>query len=461
MLSGRSLIHPNLYLFHEKKNIQDMIANPLLNKEGQATRRAFTGQILAGSLAAGMLPEIQAASDTPPVQGKAEACILLWMGGGMCHLDTFDPKQLGDPPHNKPGSAYPSISTAIPGVEVCQHLSQTAPLFDRGVILRSVHHPLSVDHADASNFVKTGRVTDGTILYPSLGSIISHQLGPRVPDIPAYVVMGMPNITRGPGFLGAKYGYVYLTDTSSGPSGLKPPLDVGTERAKERARLLDRLRNEYVSHGSPDAIQDYDSTISKAYQLMHGDFAKVFNLEKEKQSLREDYGNDFGERCLIARRLVESGARFVEASFNLNFVNGTGWDTHREGQLKQHLLIQGLDKALSTLIRDLEKRKLLDKTLVIVGTEFGRPAEFDNKQGRGHQSTAFSFAFFGGGLRTGQSIGVTDSLGKKILERPVSIPDLHATILAALGIDPQEELFAGARPVPITDHGTPVKELFS
>ena len=187
----------------------------------------------------------------------------------------------------------------------------------------------------------------------------------------------------------------------------------------------------------------------------------MFNLKKEKNSLRESYGNDFGERCLIARRLVESGARFVEASFNLNFVNGTGWDTHREGQKKQHLLIQGLDKALSTLIQDLEKRKLLDKTLVIVGTEFGRPAEFDNKQGRGHQSSAFSFVLFGGGLRTGQSIGVTDSLGKEILERPISIPDLHATILAAMGIDPHEELFAGARPVPITDHGTPVKELFS
>jgi uncharacterized protein (DUF1501 family) len=152
--------------------------------------------------------------------------------------------------------------------------------------------------------------------------------------------------------------------------------------------------------------------------------------------------------------------RFVEVSFNLNFLNGSGWDTHNAGQLKQHLLIQDLDKALSTLISDLKTNALLDRTLVVVATEFGRPPEFDSGGGRGHHSKAFSALLAGGGLRAGQVVGATDELGNTIIDRPVSIPDFHATIHTALGINPDKSLFAGQRPVPITDHGTPVRELF-
>ena len=143
------------------------------------------------------------------------------------------------------------------------------------------------------------------------------------------------------------------------------------------------------------------------------------------------------------------------------FINGTGWDTHNEGQLRQHELIQDLDQALAALIEDLERRNRLDRTLIVVATEFGRPPEFDSGGGRGHYSKAFSVLLAGGGLRTGQVVGVTDELGKTILERPVSVPDLHATIYAALGIDPSKELYDGDRPVPITDHGTPVEVLFA
>src|SRR5690606_30628348 len=152
--------------------------------------------------------------------------------------------------------------------------------------------------------------------------------------------------------------------------------------------------------------------------------------------------------------------RFVEVSHNLNFVNGTGWDTHNEGQLNQHLLIQELDAALSSLVLDLERRKMLDKTLVVVATEFGRPAQFDGGGGRGQHAKSFSIVLAGGGLKTGQAIGVTDELGMKIVDRPISVPDLHATIHHALGVDPTEELYAGDRPVPITDGGKPVHEAF-
>jgi uncharacterized protein (DUF1501 family) len=144
----------------------------------------------------------------------------------------------------------------------------------------------------------------------------------------------------------------------------------------------------------------------------------------------------------------------------LNFLNGAGWDTHNAAQVQQHRLIQDLDKAFATLLLDLEKSKLIDTTLVVIATEFGRPPEFDSGGGRGHQSRAFSSVLAGGGLRTGKVIGATDELAKTVVERPISIPDFHATIHSALGIDPSKNLYSGARPVPITDRGQPVADLF-
>jgi hypothetical protein len=187
----------------------------------------------------------------------------------------------------------------------------------------------------------------------------------------------------------------------------------------------------------------------------------VFDLKREPDRIRQRYGDEFGQRCLLARRLIEGGVRFVEVSFNLNFINGTGWDTHRHGQLEQHRLIQSLDQSLTALIEDLEQRRLLDETLVVLATEFGRPPEFDGGGGRGHQSKAFSTVLLGGGLKTGQAVGATNELGRQIVERPISLPDWHATIHCALGINPSKELYAGDRPVPITDHGKPIMEVFA
>jgi uncharacterized protein (DUF1501 family) len=158
---------------------------------------------------------------------------------------------------------------------------------------------------------------------------------------------------------------------------------------------------------------------------------------------------------------LQGGVRFVEVAHNLNFLNGTGWDVHNAGIENQHKLIQELDTALSSLVLDLERTKLLDKTLIVVGTEFGRPASFDGGGGRGHHGKCFSVALAGGGLKNGLTIGETDELAMKIESRPVSVPDLHATIYAALGIDTKTHLYAGDRPVPITDGGEPIRELFS
>lgn len=394
--------------------------------------------------------------------GKAEHCIMIWLGGGACHIDTWDPKELGDPKGKKAGSYYPAIDTAVSGTQVCEHLPRCADVLDRFNIVRSVHHEVIDEHAAATNRMHTGRPTTGTVVYPSIGSIVAHRRGPVNENAPAYVLIGYPNVTRGPGFLGAKAGYVYLTDTESGPAGLSRPRGISLSRQSRRERLLEQMRADYLQRATGgQTIRDYDTTVSEAMRLSGPQFEKVFQLDAEPADLRNAYGGEFGQRCLLSRRLLQAGVRFVEVSHNLNFVNGTGWDTHNDGQLNQHLLIQELDSALSTLVLDLERHKLLDKTLVMVSTEFGRPAGFDGGGGRGHHSKAFSVVLAGGGLQNGLTIGVTDELGMNIVDRPVSVPDLHATVHAALGINPADELYAdGDRPVPITDRGKPIAELF-
>lgn len=424
------------------------------------SRRSLHGLAATGSVA--FATSLAANANPIGQRGKAEACVLIWLGGGMCHIDTFDPKPLGDPLSNKTGSAYRSIPTAIPDVRVCRHLSRTANLLDRGVLLRTLTHPLKVDHADSTHLLKTGRLTSGTVVYPSIGSLICHQKGRRDDSVPPYVVMGYPNVTRGPGFLGGRYSYLYLTDPESGPTGLRRPWDLNETRQNRRRSLLNVLRTNARSRSAANPVhEEYDGAIDDALAMMGGSFARVFDLTREKQSTRKRYGSRFGQRCLLARRLVETGVRFVEVAYDLNFQNGTGWDTHRHGQADQHLLIQDLDQSLSALIEDLELRGLLDETLIVVATEFGRPPEFDGQGGRGHQSAAFSAALFGGGLKTGQVIGATDDFGHKVADRPVSIPDFHATILTALNIDPSTELFDSDRPIPVTDHGHAIGELFS
>ena len=423
-------------------------------------------QISATGLAAAqkaVTAESEQATARAPVRGSAKSCIFIWLGGGASQIDMWDPKVQGDPKqgHKKPGSAYASIPTAIQGVQVCQHLKAMADRLDRGCLIRSVNHDVIDEHAAAVNRMHIGRAPTGTTVYPSIGSVVSHELGQDDSQVPSYVVMGYPSATRGPGFLGARHNYIYLIDTESGPAGLQRPADVTPDRLVRRQKLMQKVRQDYrQKYSGFRAVEDYVDAGLKGDALAGPLFASVFDLASESPDLRTAYGTEFGQRCLLARRLVESGVKFVEVAFNLNFINGTGWDTHNDGQLNQHVLIQELDKSLAALLDDLETRKLLDSTLVVVATEFGRPPEFDGGGGRGHQSAAFSVPLFGGGLKYGSVIGLTDEFGRKVVEAPVSVADLHATIYTALGIDPSNELYDGDRPVPITDHGTPISSLF-
>ncbi len=438
-------------------------------------RRKFLSQAAAVAAGTQLLPAISvgddqlaAASDAGasnadvPPAGSAEHVIFIWLGGGMAQIDTFDPKRRGSSRDRRPGSDYAAIPTAVPDVQVCEHLRRTADRMDRVTAVRTVHHDMIDEHAAAVYWVHVGRPVNGTIQYPALGAVVGQQLGSGDPLAPAYTVIGYPNMARSPGFLGPKHGYLHLTDLQSGPRGLVRPAYVDDQRQQRRLQLLNSVRNSQLaaSEGPGRVIDAYDQALLQSRQLGSPEFMSVFDLQQESDDTREMYGSEFGQRCLLARRLTERGVRFVEVAHNLNFVNGTGWDTHKEGQLHQWTLIQELDQALAALIDDLETRRRLDKTLIVVASEFGRPAEFDSAGGRGHQSTAFSVVLAGGGLKHSGAIGRTDEMSKRVVEQPVSIPDFHATVHHALGIDYHAELYDVDRPVPITDNGRPVAALF-
>ncbi len=408
-----------------------------------------------------LLADTSDTSDTSDtlIQGKAEHVISIWLGGGMGQIDTFDPKQKGDPQAKKPGSYYNSIETAVPGVQVCEHLKNLAPLMDRVTAVRTVHHEMIDEHAAATNRMHTGRPISGTVTYPSLGSLITHERQAADEGAPPYVLIGYPNITRGPGFLGAKHGFLYLTNTSEGPAGLSRPDHITPARQSRREAFLAELRRS-AQPTRDSRLLNYDAAIEQSLKLSGPGFNSAFQIEKEPASLRNLYGGEFGQRCLLSRRLVERGVRFIEVSHNLNFLNGAGWDVHNEGILNQHGLIQELDTAVATLITDLENTRLLDKTLIVITTEFGRPPEFDSNGGRGHQGTAFSCVLAGGGLKHRGAWGETDEFSKKIVSDPVGVPDFFATACAAVAVDYRKNLYDGDRPVPITDRGQPIAELF-
>ena len=402
------------------------------------------------------------ASDVATPAGRVEHVIMLWLGGGASQADTFDPKRVS-PDNKQPGSDYAAIPTAAAGVEVCEHLPRTAGVLDRATILRGVHHGVIDEHAAAAYRMHTGRPVSGSVKYASLASIVSHMKGPGDDVMPPYVLMGGRSAGRGPGFLGAEVGPLQITSTTAGPRGLVRPKRISDARHERRAALLAERQREYVAAVGEDRRVVASVGLQDAGFRMAGpQFLSAFDLSREPSSLRQSYGDEFGQRCLLARRLVERGCRFVEVASDLTFQNGTGWDTHRKiGQDNQVHLVRGLDDAFASLIADLEDKRLLDKTLVLISTEFGRPLKFDGMGGRGHQGSVFSCVLAGGGLSHRGAFGASDEDCKTPVAGAVSVPDLFATVLAACGCDPHEELYDGDRPVPATDGGTPVAELFA
>jgi len=428
-------------------------------------RRQYLAAATAAAAAPAFVPTLGGAGESKPAKklsGQVEHVISIWLGGGMGQIDTFDPKRRGDPKQKIAGAYYDAIPTAVDGVQVCEHLPRVAERMDRVTAVRTVHHDVIDEHAAATNRMHTGRPVSGTVSYPSLGSVVADQRGAAQDGAPPYVLIGYPNVTRGPGFLGPSAGYLYLTDTSRGPAGLSRPDGVTDQRQTRRERLLQVQRDSAAERFDRDTrIADYDAAIAQSLKLAGPEFSSVFELDREPADLRNSYGSEFGQRCLLSRRLLQRGVRFIEVSHNLNFMNGTGWDVHNDGIENQHELIRDLDRSMAALMDDLEAHQMLDKTLIVITSEFGRPPQFDGGGGRGHQGSTFTCVLAGGGLKHCGAYGETDELSQHIVSDPVSVPDFFATIHAALGIDWTRYLYDGDRPIPVTAGGRPIERLFA
>jgi uncharacterized protein (DUF1501 family) len=388
----------------------------------------------------------RAADPAPERKRKHKSCILLFMTGGPSHIDTFDPK-----PANK-SSGFKSISTSVSGIQICENLPKTAKMMKDMVLL----HGMSTSegsHGRARYYMHTGyREGVGGVVHPSLGAIASNFLGKSDDDLPNYFCTG--GVAYGAGYAGPFHAPVEVADPARGIANLKP-LD-GMAALDKRTSLLLDLEKGFIDRVQNNGAEAHKATYERAAKLMHSEKAMAFDISQEPESVREAYGKSrFGEGCLLARRLVESGVAFVEVALN-------GWDTHRDNEKKIKNLTEELDPAMSALIADLKQRSMLDDTLVIWMGDFGRTPHTGKQGGRDHYPRAWTTVLAGGGIKTGQAVGKTDKDGGEVVDGKVSAVDFMATVCQALGINYEKHLYAnGNRPMRVVDKGEKVvKALF-
>ena len=432
------------------------------------SRRDFMKFGLAGAFGvshSGWLGSLaKAAEQNPP----RRSCILLWMNGGPSQTDTFDLK-----PGHKNGGPFKEIETAAPGVRISEHFSGLAKQMKDVAVIRSMTSKEG-DHGRATYLLQTGYRQEGSINYPSLGSMVSKELGKPNHDLPNFVSVSPFRFGRGggAGFLGPQYAPLTVTGNSDNPQtranmsveNLAPPTGVGKKSMQNRFDLLGFLQSEFGSRFSVESAKAHQANYDRAMRMVKSQAKSAFKLEEEPAKLRDAYGrNRFGQGCMLARRLVERGVPFVEVSLARVGGNVSSWDTHSNNFDQVKLLSEVLDPAWSTLMEDLRIRGLLDSTLIVWMGEFGRTPKINERSGRDHFPVAWSTVLAGGGIEGGQFIGSSGKSGMKVEERKVEVADFFATICAALGIDHTEENISTiGRPISIVESGgEPVTELLA
>ena len=395
-----------------------------------------TGLMLANQLG------LSAFAAAPAAKSKAKAVIQIWMWGGACHLDTFDPKpEAGE---DYCGPFKNPIATNVPDIRICELLPELAKQADKYSIIRSLTHGNN-GHETAAYTVQTGRPSGGREVFPSVGSVVSLFRGYDAGYkglIPPYIVLTKPQGRFSEaGFLGSRYKpFATGGDPARTPFAVEGVVAQGIsdQRQRNRRELLDKLNT--LEHAMPGNAQlaALDQAENQAYEMILGDGAKVFDLSQEQDELRERYGkNTFGQGCLAARRLVEKGVPYIT-------INYEGWDTHKQHFQAMRRLLPQLDKGMATLLQDLSDRGLLDSTIVWWSTEFGRTPKVQNESpwngGRSHYGKVFSTVVAGGGFKGGRVVGASDERGEAVKERPVYPVDLIASIYELLGIDGDAKL---------------------
>ena len=388
-------------------------------------------------------------AETAPSGKPARSVILLWLGGAASQLDTFDPH-----PETKIGGGVKTIPTAIKGVNFASGLEQTASVMQDVSLIRSMVSKEG-DHERAFYNIKTGYRPDPTLIHPSIGAIVCHELPQAKIEIPTHVSI-LPNQwpARG-GFFGAKYDAFQMNDPKSPVPDVKARVD--DKRMDRRMEGLAVVEQAFARGREPDMDQNktlHQISMQRARNMMSSEQLKAFNVSDAPTKDLNAYGDTpFGRGCFAAVRLIQAGVRCVEVTL-------TGWDTHANNLEGQATQVKILDAAYASLIRDLKKLNLLESTIVVCGGEFGRTPKINNVGGRDHWPHGFSMLVSGGGFAGGRVIGSTDPQGeKKDPEKPVLVEDLHATVQNLLGIDYSREVMTPVgRPMALSK-GEPVKEL--
>ena len=413
------------------------------------------------------------AADNP---ARRRSCILLWMNGGPSQMDTFDLK-----PNSPNGGTFRETATTVPGLSISEHLPKLAEQMEHVAVIRSMSTKEG-DHGRATFLLRTGYLQQGPIRYPTLGSLVAKELGRGDAELPNFVSIApyrfFNQAAYSSGFLGPQQAPLFVGETSLGPpqpgqaddtslkvDDLEPPAGVSRAQGDARLELRATLDERFAGQHAAAAAHSHRTAYERAVRMMRGAGARAFNLDEEPQAVRDAYGrNRFGQGCLMARRLVERGVPFVEVTLGgVVGDNAFGWDTHVNNFEGVRKLSEVLDPAWATLLEDLRSHGLLDRTLVVWMGEFGRTPKINPNGGRDHYPQAWSTVLAGGGIRGGQAVGCTSADGTTVEERPVSVPDLLATICLALGIDPLKQNMSDVgRPIRIVDKDAkPIREVLS
>ena len=440
---------------------------PTLNRR-QVMRLAAAGAL--GASASGWIEAM--AADLAADPRRRTSCILLWMTGGPSQIDTFDPK----PGHANNGPFKP-IATSVPGLSFGEHLPKLAREAKDVAVVRSMSTQEG-DHGRATYHLRTGYLPQGPVRHPTLGALVANEFEDESAELPGFVSISPYRAFNasafGPGFLGPRFAPLIVGERPAGASAggagpalrvddLDAPAGIGRTRADERLGLMQALAGDFLATRPGPASASHRDAYGRAVKMMRSSASGAFELDREPAALRDAYGrNPFGEGCLLARRLVERGVPFVEVS--LSTVDGSSafaWDTHQQNFDAVEKLCGVLDAGWATLMTDLRTRGMLDNTLVVWMGEFGRTPKINEGAGRDHYPNAWSTVLAGGGIKGGQAVGDTGADGMDVKDRPVSVPDLLATVLKALGIDPgRQNVSENGRPIRLVDaKAKPIAEI--
>jgi len=388
-------------------------------------------------------------------EGVAKSVIYIYLPGRMAHQETFDPKPYAPVEYRGPLS---SIETNVPGVRLGQYLPQTAQIADKIAICRSMTHGEAA-HERGTHNMFTGYKPSPALQYPSFGSVISHEFGPRE-SLPPYVcIPNQPNEFAGSGYLSSAYS-AFSLGSDPAQNGFKVrdlnlPNGIDANRFDKRRTMLDIVNDHFRKTEASDSLDALDTFYERAYSLISSQQAQeAFDIDKESDEMKNRYGkNQAGMRMLMARRLVEAGVRFVTLTYG-------GWDHHDNIQRNMQRQLPSFDTAFAALIRDLDERGMLDSTLVCVGTEFGRTPKINGTAGRDHWPKVFSVVMAGGGIKRGIVHGSSNATASEPEDDPLTIEDWATTIYDRLGINARKELMApGDRPIEIVDGGKVLSQL--